>query len=349
MEKAPDQSSRKPRWSLISTNALVRFLLFFASGWAFVELLKYFEYVIFVFASAAVLALLLNYPVRYLERLMSRRFALAIVISSSLITILVLVVALGLTLVNQVQQLTTLLLQILNSANNPLDQLQVALAAKNIPLDLGAVESQIRNAFVFGLNWAVGSLPMLLQNYVTFIIILVVSFFMLIDGEKLWRLVLKVVPAQHRKRFTIVVQRNFAGFLQGQLLISVLLTFSTFLVFAVFQIPFPFLLSVAIGVFDLIPGIGATLGVSLVCLIVLVQSSWITALKVLIICVVLQQIQDNLISPRIMQSTVHLNPVIVFFALLIGTRVAGLLGVFLAIPIAGVIVSLLEIEEAQGD
>lgn len=345
----PEPKNHLPLWSRISTNALVRFLLFFASGWAFVALFQYFEYVIFVFAIAAILALILNYPVRYLQRFVKRSIALGLVIASSLISILVAVIAIALTLTNQIQQLTSLLLQTLNTANNPLDQLQSALAARNIPLNLDAIEAQIRNLFTVGLNWAINSLPILLQNYLTFIIILVVAFFMLIDGAKLWRLVLKLVPSEHRNRVAIAVQTNFVGFLRGQLLISFLLSVATFLVFALFEIPFSFLLAVTVGVFDLIPGIGATLGVTIVCLVILVQSGWLTALKVLAICVILQQIQDNFISPRVMQTTVHLSPVIVFFALLVGTRVSGLLGVFLSVPIAGVIVSLLEIEEAQGD
>ncbi len=347
MDNVPP-TNHQPIWNQISTQAIVRFLLFFASGWAFVALLQYFEYVIFVFAFSAILALLLNYPMRFLEQFVGRSIALGLVITLSLITIIVLVIAIGLTLTNQIQQLATLLIQTLNTANTPLDQMQSMLAAHNIPLNLDAIEAQIRSAFVFGLNWALSSLPVLLQNYVTFIVILVIAFFMLIDGARLWRLVLKLVPAQNRSRVSIAVQRNFVGFLRGQLLISFLLSLTTFLVFALFQIPFPFLLAATVGVFDLIPGIGATLGVSLVCLVILVQSGWLTTLKVLAICVILQQLQDNFVSPRVMQSTVHLNPVVVFFALLVGTRVSGLLGIFLAIPIAGVIVSLLEIEEAQG-
>ncbi|MBD2079045.1 AI-2E family transporter [Leptolyngbya sp. FACHB-17] len=349
MDQLPDPTNHQSLWNRISTNALVRFLLFFASGWVFVSLLQYFEYVIFVFALSAILALLLNYPVRYLERFVKRSIALSLVIALSLIFIIVAVVTIALTLADQVQQLATLLLQTLNSANNPLDQLQNALVARNIPLNLDAIEAQIRNAFISSLNWTIQSLPILFQNYVTFIIVLVVAFFMLIDGAKLWQLMLKLVPAQHRSRVATAVQRNFVGFLRGQLLVSFLLSVATFLVFVLFQIPFSFLLAVTVGVFDLIPGIGATLGVSLVCLVILVQSGWLTALKVLAVCVILQQLQDNFISPRIMQSTVHLSPVVVFFALLVGTRVSGPLGIFLSVPIAGVIVSLLHLEEAQGD
>ncbi|NJM76968.1 MAG: AI-2E family transporter [Acaryochloridaceae cyanobacterium RU_4_10] len=349
MEKPPEPADRRLHWNRIDTHALVRFLLFFASGWALVTLFQYFEYAIFVFAFSAILALLLNYPLRFLQRFVGRSVALSLVIVLSLIAIVVAVVAIGLTLSNQLQQLAMQLLQTLNTTNNPLDQLQNALAARNIPLNFDAVEAQIRNAFVFGLNWVVSSLPVLLQNYVTFIIVLVIAFFMLIDGAKLWQLVLKLVPDRYRSRVAIAVQTNFVGFLRGQLLISFCLSAATFLVFVLFQIPFPFLLAVTVGIFDLIPGIGATLGVSLVCMIILVQSGWLTALKVLAVCVILQQLQDNLLSPRVMQSTVHLSPVVVFFALLVGTRVSGLLGIFLAVPIAGVMVSLLNLEEAQGN
>lgn len=103
-----------------------------------------------------------------------------------------------------------------------------------------------------------------------------------------------------------------------------------------------------VGIVDIIPGIGATLGVSTVTLFVLSQGVWL-ALKVLIACIVLQQIQDNLIAPRIMQDALNLNPVVVFFALLVGARVAGLIGVFISIPIAGVIVSLFEIDEMKSE
>ena len=50
-----------------------------------------------------------------------------------------------------------------------------------------------------------------------------------------------------------------------------------------------------------------------------------------------------------MQNSVNVNPVVTFFALLVGARIAGVLGIFLAVPIAGLIVSLLEIDELKGE
>ncbi|GAX45889.1 hypothetical protein NIES4075_69100 [Tolypothrix sp. NIES-4075] len=347
MNNPRPQPNEKTFWSKFSTNTLVRFLLFAACSWVLVKVFWYFKDVVFIFTFATILALILNYPVRYLERFLKRGLALGTVIVISLLTIIFLFVFVGNILITQLQQLVGLLLQIITSTNNPINQLQSVLATRNIPINLEAIETQIRNWFVYGMNMILGFLPNFLESYVGFIIIIVIAFFMLTDGEQIWQLILKMIPHNQRDRFATSIQKNFIGFLQGQLLISFILSIATFLVFALLRVPFPFLLAITVGLFDLIPGIGATLGVTLVSLIILVQSGWIVAIKVLIACIVLQQIQDNLLAPRVMQSTVHLNPIVVFFALLIGTKIAGLLGVFLSIPIAGVIVSLLDIEELQ--
>ncbi len=122
---------------------------------------------------------------------------------------------------------------------------------------------------------------------------------------------------------------------------------SSFIVYSILGIPFSLSLAIIVSLFDFIPGIGATLGILTISLIILIQSGWFVMLKVVVASVILQQIQDNFIGPKIMQSSVNINPVVLFFSLMIGARIAGILGVFLSVPIAGVIVNLLDIEEMQ--
>jgi predicted PurR-regulated permease PerM len=347
MEEQHNQSSNNQWWNRLSVDPLVRFLLLFACGWASITIFKYFEYVFFSFTSAAILALLLNYPVRYLERFLGRGIALSIVITLSLITIIILLIVIGLTISSQIQELTTQIIHVFSSPSNPLEQLQNRLQEKNIRLNLEPLEAQIKLLLSSSTTFLFSSIPSLFSSYITFIIVLVVAFFMLIDGGKLWHLLLKLVPTQYRGRFAVAVQQNFHGFFRGQLIISLMLSIANFFIFLILHVPFAFALAIVLGALDLIPGIGATLGVTLVSLIVLVQSGWIMTLKVLVSCIILQQIQDNLIAPRIMGKAINLNPVVIFFALLVGAKVAGLLGVFLSVPVAGVVVSLLEIEEMQ--
>jgi predicted PurR-regulated permease PerM len=170
---------------------------------------------------------------------------------------------------------------------------------------------------------------------------------MLLDGKRVWNFLLKVFPEDFHQRLTMAIQHNFLGFFWGRLLLSIFFGVSAFIVFIILQVPYALFLAAIAGVFDLIPGIGATIGISLVSLIILPQGIWLS-LKVLIGCVLLQQVEENLLMPRIMQGSINMNPVVMFFALLVGARVAGLVGVFLSVPVAGVLISLFEIQEMQG-
>ena len=339
-------------WERLNNLALVRFLLLFASGWAAVQLLAYFDTVIVVFTVAAILAFSLSYPVRWLCRFLPHGVAVTFVFLLSLVLIVGLTVTVGLAILSQAQQLVDSITGFSESLVPLLERVEEFLLNRNVQIDIGAIQKQFQNQFLTGLGVGIGyslaTLQIFFANFLNFVLIAVVAFFMLLDGQRLWSLIVKFLPRHLRGRFTGIVKRKFLGFVRGQLILTLFLTISTFIIFVVLQVPFPLLLAVIVGVFDIIPGIGATLGISLICLIVLFQSSWL-ALKVLVACIVLQQIQDNIIVPRVMRDSLNINPVVVFFALLVGARVAGLLGVFIAIPIAGVIVSLFEIDEMKAD
>ena len=335
-------------WQRLNNLALVRFLLMFTSGWALVTLLAYFEAVIVIFTFAAILAFLLSYPVRWLRRFLPHSVAVIFVFLLSIVFLGGITITVGLAVVSQGQQLIDSISVFLNSLTPILERIEEFFRNRNIEINLNALEGQVRNQAIASLGASLVILQTILTNFVTFILIAVIAFFMLLDGEKLWEFILKIVPRQRRSRFTAIIKRNFLGFFRGQLILTLFLTISTFIVFLVLRVPFPLVLAIIVGILDMIPGIGATLGISVISLIVLSQSVWL-ALKVLAACIVLQQIQDNLISPRIMQNSLNLNPVVVFFALLIGARVAGLLGIFIAIPIAGVAVTLFEIDEMKAE
>lgn len=341
-------SEAKNVWQRLNSLALVRFLLLVASGWAVVQLLAYFEAVIVIFTFAAILAFLLSYPVKWLRRFLPHGAAVIVVFLLSIVILGGLIITVGLTVLSQGQQLIDSISGFLNSLVPLIERLEAVLKSRNLQIDLSLIETQLREQAVSTIVTSLAILQGFLTNFVTFILIAVVAFFMLIDGEKLWNFITKIVPESRRSRFTNVIRRSFLGFLRGQLLLTLFLSTSTFIVFLLLKVPFALLLSVLIGIIDIIPGIGATLGVSTITLIVLSQNVWL-ALRVLIACIVLQQIQDNLIAPRIMQGALNLNPVVVFFALLVGARVAGLLGIFISIPIAGVIVSLFEIDEMKSE
>ena len=335
-------------WEHLNNAQLIRYLLLFVLGWAIVQVLAYFETVLIVFIFAAILAFLLNYPVKFVSRFIPRWLAVVLVFLFALLILGALMATLGLATISQAQQLLEQAPQFLESAIARLETLQSFLQKRNITVDFSTFETQLREQALGIIGMGFSTVQNLLFSLLDVIVIAVVSFFMLLDGRRLWNLIVRLFPPGLREDLTRAIQKNFLGFFWGRLLLSIFFGISTFVVFVLLDIPYALVMAAVAGAFDLIPGIGATIGISLICLIILPQGIMLS-LKVLVGCIVLQQVEENLLMPRIMQGSININPVIMFFALLVGARVAGLVGVFLSIPIAGVAIGILDIDEMRGE
>lgn len=334
-------------WKYLNTSSLVRYLLLFACGWALIEILEYFEILIVVFASSTILAFLLSYPVRWVRRFLPHNLAVTLVFFVALTGIGGIVTTIGLAVLSQGQPLIDNLTDFLTSLTPRIEALEQSLQRWDLQVDLQSISAQLRDQAIGILGAGVGLLQALLSNFLHSILIAVVTLFMLLDGERIWQFLIRQVPLEQRHRVTETIQKSLLGFFWGRLLLSIFFGVSTFVVFLVFQVPYALTLAVIAGLFDLIPGIGATIGVGLIMLFLLSQSV-VLAIKSAVICIILQQVEENLLLPRIMQDSLDINPVVMFFALIVGAQVAGLLGIFLSIPLASVIVSLLGIEEMKG-
>lgn len=347
MDKPTNQSWNQ-LWVQLNNAKLVRYLLLFALAWAIVQVLAYFETVLVIFIFAAILAFLLNYPVRWISQFVPHWAAVIFVFLISLLILGGLIATLGLTIISQAQQLLEQGPQLFNFALELLKNLQVLLTRWNLNVDFSTVEAQLRDQALSTLGVGFATLQNLLLSLVDLILIAVVAFFMLLDGQRLWQFIVRIFPRHLQQDITFAIQKNFIGFFWGRLILCIFFSISAFLVFVLLDIPYALVMAAIAGVFDLIPGVGATLGIALVCLIILPQGI-LLSLKVLVACILLQQVEENLLMPRIMQGSINMNPVVMFFALLVGARVAGLVGVFLSIPVAGVLISLLNVEEMRGE
>lgn len=320
-------------WQQLSNSSQVRsllmFLLLFVCGWAFIQLITFFSTLIFVFTTAAIAAALLNYPVNWLSRFIPRKIAVLIVFLTSLLLVITFVVTLGLEIVNQGQGLVGRIKDFIETAEPTIPPLRNLRLEENFDRILQTLQT--------GLTTGLGFLQSLFSNFLMFIIIAVICLYMLFDGSKIWHSVLKLVPLDVRDRFAYKTQKSFLGFFRAQLTLMAFLTIFSLIVFNILGTRYSLILSIVIGIMDAIPGIGATLGVLIVTTLVLSSQGFWMAVKVLVSCIILQQIQDNFISPKVMKDSLDLHPVLLFFAIFVGERVAGILGIFISIPIAAMI------------
>ncbi len=170
-------------------------------------------------------------------------------------------------------------------------------------------------------------------------LVLIIAFLMLIDGDQLWRRFLVRLPrgrVHEAELFRESADRSFGGFIRGSLILGLLYALATFMVLAAFVVPFAGVLAVVSGLTMIIPFFGPIIAMVPVVAVAAVGAPD-RFLWVFLAMLVLQQIVLNVIGPRIMSASIGIHPLFVFFALLLGARVAGFWGVVLAMPVAGIL------------
>ncbi len=321
-------------------------ILLLTAGWLTINLLDYLGEFVSIFLTSGLIAFLLNFLVSKMQRFLPRGISAVLVYLLAALGLILIILTLVPPIFNQGGQLISNLPDLLESAQVQLTNFQTWSAARNLPFDVNILGSQLlakiqeraEGIATKGFGLVLGTFNWFLD----LILILVISFYMLIDGDRVWLSIVSIFAPKIRDGLTESLQRNLRGFVAGQLLLGLFMAVSLSLAFFVLQVPFFLLFAVFIGLMEVIPFIGASLGIAVVVIIVAFIDWWL-ALQVLGVAIALQQVKDNLIAPRIMGNLTGLSPVIIFAALLLGTKIGGLLGVILAIPLTGVIKSLVEI------
>ena len=327
-------------------NRLLTCLLILVVGWLSFQLLGYVGELISLLVTSGLIAFLLNYAVAKLERFIPRGIAAALVYLVAILTFVII----GLTIVppvfNQGRQLITRLSELIESGRQQLAEFQVWSVDRNLPFDVGILQQQLLSKIQGTIEPIfAGSLGIVLGTFNWFfdlIFILVIAFYMLLDGERLWKILITILSPQIREVITISLKRNLKKFVLGQTLQGIFMTSILTVAFFMLKVPYFLLFAVVIGLLEIIPFVGATLGIGSVTFIVAFIDWWM-ALQVLAVAVSVQQVKDNIVAPRIMGDLTGLSPVVIFSALLLGGKIGGLLGFILAIPMAGVIKSIVEV------
>lgn len=325
---------------------LITWLLVLVTGWVTLTALRYVGELLSILITAGLIAFLLNYAVAILQAFLPRSIAAVLVYLLAGVVVVLIVLTLVPPVFIQARQLVVNLPSLLDSAQQQLAMFQAWSAEHNLPFDVRILASQFLSR-VQNLSEAIASkgfgLVVGTFNWVLdLIFVLVISFYMLIDGERLWGGVTSVLAPKIREELTQSLKRNLQRFVSGQLLLGLFMAITLTPAFWALRVPFFLLFAVFIGFMEVIPFIGATLGIAAVTVVVAFIDWWL-ALQVLAVAIALQQIKDNLVAPRIMGNLTGLSPVIIFVSLLLGAQFGGFLGVILAIPLTGVVKSLAEI------
>ena len=163
----------------------------------------------------------------------------------------------------------------------------------------------------------------------------ILSFYLLVDLPRTRRLAYQLTPPRLRDEVSHVTQQlstALAGFVRGQLLVSLFVGVLSSLVLLALDVPFWLIIGMATGFLNLIPLVGPFFGATLAASVSLLDGHFSTAIIVVVAFTIIQQLDNQVITPMIQRARVKLSPVIIVLALLMGGSLAGLLGVVIAVP-----------------
>jgi predicted PurR-regulated permease PerM len=174
----------------------------------------------------------------------------------------------------------------------------------------------------------------------------IMAFYLLVDLPKIKRNIRAMVPARRRSEVESVTEkigRAIGSYFRGQLLVALFVAVASSIALSIVGLPFWAVVGLVTGLFNLIPLIGPFIGAAVAIFVALttdrsggllgLDPGWPLALASAVALLIVQQIDNHIISPNMIGRTVRLHPVTVVLGLLVGGTLLGLWGMLLAIPV----------------
>ena len=172
------------------------------------------------------------------------------------------------------------------------------------------------------------------------IIIPVLAAYILVDLEHLRSMALRMVPDRRRGMLLDVladIESVLSGFIRGQIIVGAIIAVVVTVMLLALHVKFALLIGIFAGVTDIIPYVGAIAGAIPAVIIALYTNGPISMLVVALAFALMYQIEGHFIAPMVVGQRVGLTPLVVIIAILSGAELGGVLGMFIAVPVAGII------------
>lgn len=182
-----------------------------------------------------------------------------------------------------------------------------------------------------------GSVISLFGGFFSFIIVIVIAFYALLEENAFKRFIRTVLPAKYDKfvfdRMSLAQQR-LQQWLRGQLILCLIIGVVSYFGLLVLGIKYSLVLALWAGLTEFIPMVGPTLGAIPAVFIAFTTGSVVKAVLVIVLYFIVQQLENNFLVPKVMEKSTGLNPLVVMISMLVGGKIYGLVGMLLAIPVA---------------
>lgn len=314
---------------------------------ALVLIIIYFLYLVRIilppFFLSIILAYLLNPLVSYLETKGFKRSLSILIVYASVLAGLFIVIFYGFPIV--IKEITTFaetIPAITRQMQDIVKEFYISFQRIEIPESIRQVINEtivsLEETLISTIDAIAERMLGIFSGLVVFLIAPILAFYLLNDKKNICARFLSIFPAAWRREINQLwkeIDRVLMKFVRGHLLVALLVGLLTIIGLSLINVKFAILLGIIAGVFDLIPYFGPIIGVIPALFIALLDSK-IKALYVIILMVVVQQIESNVLSPKILGESVGLHPITVIFVVLAGGHLFGFIGLMAAVPVTAV-------------
>jgi predicted PurR-regulated permease PerM len=246
---------------------------------------------------------------------------------SAVLVILILLLPIFIVIIGLVPGLTT--------------QIPNLIKTLNIALKNSILPESIKNIDLMQYSENAGQYLLISTSTITsfitkFFTVIFLTIYILIDGERLYKMVSDVIPKKHRAKWHALITELAiinGNYLRGNLLITVICTIIIAIGLLLLNVPYAIPLAVFAGIVDLLPLIGAIIGL-IPAVILGFTISPLTGFLVLALFLLYQQFENNILAPNIYNKVLSLSPTLSFVAVIIGSALLGIVGAFIALPVA---------------
>ncbi len=172
----------------------------------------------------------------------------------------------------------------------------------------------------------------------------ILAVYILLDLEHFKTSAVELTPTKHREEVSFLggeVASALGSFVRGQLLVALIVGVASSFGMWLIDLPFWLLIGILAGILNLVPFVGPVVGGGLAVIVALLSGNPIQAVWAVVIFVLIQQVDNHVITPLVQRTRVHLSPLVIVLALIVGGTLAGLLGVLVAVPTTAAIRILL--------
>ncbi len=205
----------------------------------------------------------------------------------------------------------------------------------NLQSFLGSASERLTQATSSVFNTITG----IFGGFFSAIVVLVISFYLSTQEKGVKNFLVSVTPIKHRHYLSDLanrVQIKIGGWVRGELLLMLIVGVLTYIGLSILGVKYALVLALIAALFEIIPYLGPIFAAVPATILAFFQAP-LLALFVILLFVVINQVENYVIVPQVMKRTVGLSPIVIILVMLIGVKLAGVLGIILSVPVAAVI------------